>query len=100
MGKGQASSRGGAGQPRGLRKLVCTEAGPVMVGMGSGKGSGWVVPWLAPGCMVFIRDADNHGGHSLPLSPVPGLCLLGITVSVTKSLLSWGWRGARLSSSR
>ena len=40
MGKGQASFRGGAGQPRGLRKLVCTEAGPVMVGVSSSKGSG------------------------------------------------------------
>lgn len=61
---------------------------------------GQVVPWLAPGCLVFIGDADYHGGHGLPLSPIPGLCLLGITVSVTKSLLSWGWQGARLSSSR
>ena len=61
---------------------------------------GWVAPWLALGCLFFIRDADNHGGHGLPLSPIPGLCLLGIIVSVTKSLLSWGWQGARLSSSR
>lgn len=53
------------------------------------------MPVLRQGAHVTMEDR-----HSLPLSPVPGLCLLGISVLVTKSLLSWGWQDARLSSSR
>lgn len=98
---GQGAGRRGAGQPRGLTKLVCTGTGPGELGVGGDGGAGGGhSPSLSWDACSSPGGASSHGGHGLPPSAIPGLCLLGITVLVTKSLLSWGWQGARLSSSR
>lgn len=71
-----------------------------MVGVGTVRGRGAHSHDSPRDACSSPGGARNHEGHSLSLSSVPGLCLLGITVWVTKSLLSWGWQSARLGSSR
>lgn len=98
-GQGQASFREGQGSPGSQKTCLHGKQGLDGWVWAVVRVQGWVVPWLDP------RDACSSSGMQITMEdmacpvPNPGLCLLGITVSVTKSLLSC-WQGARLSSSR